>query len=335
MQQCGTTCVYCGRELGEPYIAWLDISVDHVISSEAAKKLGYPREWIDDVTNLVTCCLACNGFLSRYPVPDSVPTTREEFFDLRDRHFREKRRWVLRRHEQEQEAYRAWLASRFPASSLPTGVAVAGVDACPGGWVVAHVALDGVATVSVFKRFGEILDLGAGVIAVDIPVGLVDESPREADKAAQLFVGSRRSSVFPTPIRAVLEFDNHADANRRHRELTGKGLSIQSFWLCRRMLEVDAWVKTDERIIEVHPEVSFRELRGEPLRFSKHTPEGLIERRTLLERIGIAIPRRPPRSNEDDLLDAIAAAWSAARYAHGLAQPLPEGHRDRIGAIWC
>jgi hypothetical protein len=28
------------------------------------------------------------------------------------------------------------------------------------------------------------------------------------------------------------------------------------------------------------------------------------------------------------------AAWSAARYARGEALPLPEGHVDRIGAIW-
>lgn len=215
-----------------------------------------------------------------------------------------------------------------------TETAVVGVDACPGGWIVVQLSSDGTATANVVRRFEKILALDVTTIAVDIPVGLVDESPREADKAAQLFVGARRNSVFSTPIRAVLEFDSHAEANRRCHELTGKGLSLQSFWLCKRMLEVDTWAKTDERIIEVHPEASFCALRREPLRFSKHTPEGLAERRALLEREGIDIPRRPPRAKEDDLLDAVAAAWSAARYAHGLAQPLPDNHRDRIGAIW-
>jgi hypothetical protein len=35
-----------------------------------------------------------------------------------------------------------------------------------------------------------------------------------------------------------------------------------------------------------------------------------------------------------DLLDAGVVAWSAARFAEGKARALPEGHRQRIGAIW-
>ncbi|MGH3037461.1 MAG: DUF429 domain-containing protein [Gaiellaceae bacterium] len=37
---------------------------------------------------------------------------------------------------------------------------------------------------------------------------------------------------------------------------------------------------------------------------------------------------------EADLLDAAVAAWSATRYARGEARPLPDGHVERIGAIW-
>jgi predicted RNase H-like nuclease len=212
--------------------------------------------------------------------------------------------------------------------------AVAGVDACPGGWIVVQLLPDGTAAVGVVKQFNEVLQLDVAVIAVDIPIETVDESPHEADTTARRFVGARRNSIFSTPIRAVLGSESHAEASRRQRELTGKGLSLQSYWLCRRMLEVNAWVKDDKRIVEIHPEVSFCELRGEPLRFSKHSPEGLAERRALLEQVGITIPRRPPRAKEDDLLDAAAAAWSARRYARGVAEPLPERHTERIGAIW-
>jgi hypothetical protein len=35
-----------------------------------------------------------------------------------------------------------------------------------------------------------------------------------------------------------------------------------------------------------------------------------------------------------DLLDAAAVAWTAARFARGDANPLPEDATARIGAIW-
>lgn len=107
--QCGTACVYCGRELGTAYEAWLDVSIDHVVPTETVKRLGYPREWIEDVANLVTSCRACNEFLNGYRVSEPAPATPEEFFAMRDRHFLAKRTWVLTRHEREREHYETWL----------------------------------------------------------------------------------------------------------------------------------------------------------------------------------------------------------------------------------
>ncbi len=333
-KQCGTTCVYCDRELDEPYEAWLDISVDHVIPVETIKKLGYPREWVDDLANLVTCCRACNEFLNRYSVNDEAPATIEEFFALRDRHYMKKREMARERHRRERESHRDWLSKSRPRFSPPISVSVLGVDACPGGWIVVHLSTDGTTTANVVKQFAEVLDLDVAVIAVDIPVGLIDEYPRAADGVARDFIGARRNSVFSMPVEAVLEAKSHADANELSKKLTGKGLSLQSFGMRHRILEVDTYARRDERIIEVHPEVSFCELSGKPLQYSKHTPEGLSERRALLRRVGIDIPPRPPRAKEDDLLDAVAAVWSAARYAQEIAKPLPDGHRERIGAIW-
>jgi hypothetical protein len=67
---------------------------------------------------------------------------------------------------------------------------------------------------------------------------------------------------------------------------------------------------------------------------SKHGSDGLMERRALLEGAGIELPDVVPRIAEPDLLDATVVAWTAARYARGEALPLPEGHTERIGAIW-
>jgi len=210
---------------------------------------------------------------------------------------------------------------------------VAGVDIASGGWAV--VVLEGNRVVDAFRcgTFADALLVDAAVIGVDIPIGLPEGEPRPADIAARRFVGARASSVFPTPSRAVLEAETYADARRIALELTGKSVSAQTYALARRILEVDELARTDERVIEVHPEVSFAELARRPLS-SKHRIGGLVERRRVLEEAGLEVPAAAPRIAEPDLLDATIAAWTAARYARGLALPLPEGHTERLGAIW-
>jgi predicted RNase H-like nuclease len=80
--------------------------------------------------------------------------------------------------------------------------------------------------------------------------------------------------------------------------------------------------------------VSFSVLAGQPLVYSKHTAEGIRERRELLKAEGMELPSVPRGVAEHDLLDAAVAAWTAARFARGEARPLPAGHEARIGAIW-
>jgi predicted RNase H-like nuclease len=210
---------------------------------------------------------------------------------------------------------------------------VAGADLARGGWAV--VVLDENRVVEAFRyeSFAEALLADARVVAADIPIGIPDEGVRAADVAARRFVGPRASSVFVTPVRPVLEAVTYADARRVALERTGKSISAQSYALRRRILEVDDYVREDERVIEVHPEVSFQELAREPL-LSKHRADGLAERRLLLEQAGIDLPASVPRIAEPDLLDATVAAWTARRFALGKALPLPEGHNERIGAIW-
>jgi predicted RNase H-like nuclease len=212
-------------------------------------------------------------------------------------------------------------------------VRVAGVDMAKGGLAV--VVLEGDRVVEAFRceSFADALLVDAKVVGIDIPIGIPESGTREADAAARRFVGPRASSVFPTPVRRVLEATTYAEARRVATELTGKSVSAQAFALRRRILELDEYAYDDDRVIEVHPEVSFRELAHRPLLPKKGT-DGLVERRTLLEDAGIEVPPSVPRVAEPDLLDATVAAWSARRYASGEAVPLPDGHHARIGAIW-
>jgi predicted RNase H-like nuclease len=82
-----------------------------------------------------------------------------------------------------------------------------------------------------------------------------------------------------------------------------------------------AWAEVTARpIFEVHPELSFSALAGAPLTCSKHTTQGLFQRRELLRWAGVVIPEElalPGRAKLDDLFDAAAVAWSCRRLMSG------------------
>jgi len=222
-----------------------------------------------------------------------------------------------------------------PLPRPETSVLVAGVDGYRKGWIAVALDPSGDVQVSTHPSFSEVLSSQARVIAVDIPIDPPGLGVRAADAGARAFVGAgRASSVFPTPPRAALEARTFAEANEIARTITGKGISQQAFALGRKILEVHTLAEVDERVIEMHPEVSFRELAGEPVLESKHTAAGLARRRELLAEAGLVLPGAVPGVPEADLLDAAAGAWTAARYAEGKAQALPLDHTGRLGAIW-
>jgi len=226
-------------------------------------------------------------------------------------------------------------AERPARRRVDASVLVAGVDGYRAGWVAVSLDPSGDVEISTHPTFSEVLSLRAQVIAIDIPIDPAGVGARAADAAARAFVGgARASAIFPTPPRASLEARTFAEASEIARTITGKGISQQAFSLGRKILEVHALADADERVIEMHPEVSFCELAGTKVLESKHTPEGLERRRELLAEAGIKLPGAVPGVPEADLLDAAVGAWTAARYASGEASPFPPSHPDRLGAIW-
>jgi predicted RNase H-like nuclease len=124
---------------------------------------------------------------------------------------------------------------------------------------------------------------GAAVIGVDIPLGMLPDRWRAADTVAADQLGPRRGSVFRVPPRAVWMETDFAAANRLCRELTGAGLSRQSWALRPKLLEANAiWERHPRLLFEAHPEVSFRTMAGAPLGHAKKTWTGQAKRRELL-----------------------------------------------------
>ncbi len=214
---------------------------------------------------------------------------------------------------------------------------VVGVNGCPGGWLAVAVGpFGGRFSPRVHASFSELLASypNAACIAVDIPIGLAEGSPRRCDIEARRVLGPRRSSVFPAPDRSLINVSTYSDALAMSRSLYGKGISKQGFAIYPKVAEVDQAMtpQLQQRVIEVHPEVSFWAAAGyRPMDHPKKTPIGYEERRSLLSvAMGpIDIPARDkarrvaPPAGADDLLDALVAAWTARRFAEARADRLP------------
>ena len=179
-------------------------------------------------------------------------------------------------------------------------------------------------------RAGEVRAAG-----IDMPIGLPSCTRRASDGQLRVHLGARRSSIFPTPPRTVLDAVDYRDALTRARDATGVGLSKQAWNLVAKIRELDALMTPDlqPRVSEAHPESSFAELAGKPLATRKSTREGREERTQLL------LPSFPDVGEHldrhgavvVDVLDAYAAAWTARRIAEGTAKWFGDDQRDARG----
>lgn len=223
---------------------------------------------------------------------------------------------------------------------------VLGIDGCPGGWVV--VAGDERTNEAplVFGQFEQIIERhpDAAVMAVDIPIGLPTRQDihREADGAARAVLGKRRVTVFMTWPREVLMAPTYPAAKQIAQEMTGKKCTFQSYGMARRILEVDALLDRHPGIHEIHPEVCFWAMNSQrPVESKKREPNGQEERKRLLASNGMPVQEgwlKVRGADPDDVLDAMAALWSARRIARGEALALPPqppvDGRGRKVAIW-
>jgi predicted RNase H-like nuclease len=206
---------------------------------------------------------------------------------------------------------------------------VSGVDGWKDRWVAVELRAGAFARAFVVTRLADLRSVPAEWIAVDVPIGLERDGPRAADVAGKRLLGAKSSTLFMTPPRPVLDEPDFVSALAKARELSGGvGISRQTYALFRKILEAEAAKAADPRIIEVHPELSFRVLAGHLMAHPKRSWNGILERRRALAGAGIELPEAldgpaglvPP----DDVLDAAVAAWSADRMARGEATPIPE-----------
>jgi predicted RNase H-like nuclease len=124
---------------------------------------------------------------------------------------------------------------------------VTGIDGCAGGWVAVTIPASpvgdaGTPAAARIMVAPTLVGLAlTGVVGIDMPLGLLTDGWREADALARRALGRRGVTVFAIPPRPVWEQPTYADANRTCRELTGKGMSAQTWGLRAKLLEADAY----------------------------------------------------------------------------------------------
>lgn len=214
-------------------------------------------------------------------------------------------------------------------------MAVLGVDGWRGRWVGA--LLDGRAvTLLALDDVTAVLAVpDVELMAIDMPIGLSDDGVRACDVEARRRLVRAGSSVFPAPVRAVLTTDDYAEARRLAIAASGRSISAQAFQLTKAIRALDDALgdPPTERVVEVHPELSFRALSGD-VRDRKGTARGTVQRLTALRAVmdvEAALADAPAGVPVVDALDACAAAWSAARLARGEGECVGDGAGDARG----
>lgn len=209
---------------------------------------------------------------------------------------------------------------------------VAGVDGYPRGWLVLRCSFDRrgrmeIVGLEAHRGFASVLALPDRLLVVDIPIGLVEracDGPRRCDVEARRLLGTRGASVFPAPSREALTAGSYSEA-----KAIGP-MNLQTFGILRKVADVDHAMDpaTQVRVREGHPELSFREIAngGAPLR-PKTSADGKGQRTRLLAKLGLdvggLIERRPTGAGVDDVLDAAAMVWTAARISFAQARAIP------------
>jgi predicted RNase H-like nuclease len=207
-----------------------------------------------------------------------------------------------------------------------------GVDGCRAGLVSVQAGNKARWKIEVFSTIQELWKAhsDAELILIDVPIGMRDKggTPRLCDTAARKYLTRKRgSSVFPTPCRAALYAKSYQEANQINKEMTGKGLSKQSWNISPKIRELDILlrenVNTLQVFVECGPELCYSALAdGKPMKYYKKTEEGIKERLRILKSyckhpetpidVGMQKFKRKDVS-KDDIMDAWILAIAASR----------------------
>jgi predicted RNase H-like nuclease len=200
-----------------------------------------------------------------------------------------------------------------------------GIDGCKAGWFIVSLIGSDEWEVRVNQNINAIWETynKSNIMLIDIPIGFRDKEveERSCDYLARKKLSSRSSSVFPVPCREAVYSETYELANEKNKKNTGRGLSVQSWNIVKKIKEVDVLLReypyAREVMKESHPEIGFWALKGKPMDYSKKDRRGFDERVEVLSKqykhskeiVDFALNKYLRKEvARDDILDALCLA---------------------------
>ncbi|MBC5862808.1 DUF429 domain-containing protein [Flavobacterium turcicum] len=212
-----------------------------------------------------------------------------------------------------------------------------GIDGCRSGWITVSSEME----VYKFDTIQNVINFYGDdcFYLIDMPIGLPDkENPvRACEKLMRLNLDKKRkSSVFGVPCREALLASNFDNANKINKLILGKGISKQSFFIFKKIQELDNVLLNNSnkiKIYESHPEIVFHFLNNEKsMIFSKKTENGIKERLEILEIFDKRVKMVYNSSlskflrkdvAKDDIIDAMSLAISGCKLPNRIIETMP------------
>jgi 8-oxo-dGTP diphosphatase len=197
-----------------------------------------------------------------------------------------------------------------------------GIDGCKYGWILIKSFNNKMEFGGLYPSIQHVMESNQDLdrIVIDMPIGLSSKSSkRTLDLMLKKELKARHSTVFITPCRETLNAKNHQEASQINKEIEGKGISIQAYYISQKIDQVDQLLIGDktlrDKFIESHPELCFKYLNGgEIIVSNKSTQHGLNDRLNILQRhyaesvnLYERIVKETPRKlvKRDDIIDAL------------------------------
>ena len=211
---------------------------------------------------------------------------------------------------------------------MTSATSVIGIDGTSTGWIasIGSARNKVLSTIRYSEKLHRLLsNYPNSVVVIDMPIELNKKNYlRECDVLAKKYLGSNfQSSVFIPPLKRVLQCSSYQEANKLSKEITGRGLSKQAWYLKNKINEVRGVSKIYNRVYEGHPECSFKMLKKETLIAKKKSVLGIFERLDLLKKAGLdplSISIEIEKNSKikiDDVLDSMALFITALRIVEG------------------
>ena len=211
---------------------------------------------------------------------------------------------------------------------MTDATSVIGIDGASTGWIasIGSARSKCLSTITFSESLDRLLSgYPNSVVVIDMPIELNKKNYlRQCDVLAKKYLGRNfQSSVFIPPLKKVLQCSTYQEANKLSKEITGKGLSKQSWYLKNKINEVRTVSKKYNKVYEGHPECSFKMLKNETLFAKKKSVLGIFERIDLLRKAGLdpSSMRIEIEKNSkikiDDILDSMVLFITALRIFEG------------------